>query len=216
MKTALRTLCLLTAISIGGWLAEYAAVQKDSLQLSNDRVVFPPLFLTRPEVISLATLGHRGFYNDVWMIWITQLINPLSPVLELEDFLKLSQSILMHQPESERIYVAFCYYAVENYNRPDFCENYSQVGIKLFPQSWVLAISQGYVYGFYLKDLGRASAFYALAASRPNAPAYAQLLAEKFKRNDNVTEADYKITVEILRRFTGNSELGNKDTRVQP
>lgn len=216
MMTFIRTFSLISLIVLGGSLATYTADKKEDFKLASENVSFPPLYLTRPDIVTLATLGHRDFYNSVWMIWITQLINPLSPVLSADDFLKLSQSILIQQPQSERFYIAFCYYAIEHYHRPDFCENFSQVGLKLFPQSWVIPLSQGYVYGFVVKDLGRASAFYALAASRPNAPQYAHLLAEKLKRNDNVSDSDYNVTIEILRRFTGNQNLGDQGKRAQP
>jgi len=151
----------------------------------------PPLAELDTRVINVATLGHRGLYDDFINIWAIQFL--FDERLMQEDPADIQKAILKitrHQPKLESLYIASCYLLLMEFNRGDLCEPIIIDGIKAFPQSWRIPITQGHISADSLKNFEKAALYYGMAASRPKAPEFLKRVAAKIITKNNLTPED--------------------------
>lgn len=172
-------------------------------------VTAPPLASLSTKHIDLITLGHRGLYDDFMTIWAIQfLADPhLRERASAEELNATLTSITRHLPRTEALYLYSCFVLSFDYNRPEFCEAFSVKGLKAFPNSWRIPMTQGFIAFFQQKDDVKAAAFYQLAASRPGSPAYVARLADKLAKRGFANGQDLNETIDMLREVPGGTKI---------
>ena len=176
---------------------------------SFDRLTPPVLSGWSPRTINIAMLGHRGLYDDFLSIWLVQLVGDkdLKTYATAEQAYKLINSITQLQPKLESTYLLSCFVLALDYNRPDLCESISVNGLKAFPNSWRIPMTQGFIAAFKLGDYVKAAAFYGLAASRPQSPAWVQSLAKKMAEQGSKAGQDLNDTFNLLKEIPEGTKL---------
>jgi hypothetical protein len=169
----------------------------------------PPMSTLNSKSIDILTLGHRGIYDDLATIWTIQFLGDkdLANKASAEEVYKAVSSFTKHQPKIEAIYLISCFVLALDYNRPEYCESISLDGLKAFPDSWRIPMVQGFVASFKLQDDIKASAFYQMAASRPNSPAYVGKLATRLANRGFANGQDMNETLDMLREVPGGTRI---------
>jgi hypothetical protein len=167
----------------------------------------PPLANLPTNIINVLTIGHKGLYDDLISIWLLQALVDKdlerSSVTEINDFIN---SILRHEPKLETAYLLSCYILALQIKSPESCEQISLYGLKAFPHSWRIPMTQGFVFAFQLNQRAKAGAFYRIAASRPESPEYVARLADKMMQENPLTEDEIEAARALMQQVHG-SEL---------
>jgi hypothetical protein len=169
----------------------------------------PPLASMDPKILDTMLLGHGGLYDDFAMIWSIQILaepnlKKMTTADELSDTLL---RILKHQPKIEGIYLLSCYVLGLDFQRGDLCDKISIEGLKAFPDSWRIPMTQGFMASFVAKDDLKAAAFYELAASRPKSPEYVGRLAKRLTARGYADGEDLSETVRLMSEVPGGSRI---------
>jgi len=172
-------------------------------------VTAPPLASLGTKHIDLITLGHRGLYDDFMTVWAIQfLADPhLREKATAETVNESMTMITRHLPRTESLYLFSCFVLAFDYKRPEFCEEFSIKGLKAFPNSWRIPMTQGFIAFFEQKDDIKAAAYYQLAASRPNSPPYVARLADKLAKRGFANGQDLNETIDMLREVPGGTKI---------
>jgi hypothetical protein len=160
----------------------------------------PPLSQLDTRLINILTLGHRGLYDDLMVIWTLQSLADfrLSKVPP-EEVQRAVLAITRHGPQLESIYLLSCYIVAFDFKKPSFCEKILADGMAALPDSWRIPMLQGFIYHDLLKDMAHAALFYDLAASKKDAPAYFQRLAIKLAKKSDLSPEDLEhLSKELL------------------
>lgn len=169
----------------------------------------PPLASMSTPRINLLMLGHRGLYDDFATVWAVQFLaeQNLTKKASAEEVFDAVRSITRHQPRLEALYLVSCFVLALDFNRPEFCEAIALDGLKAFPLSWRIPMTQGFVAAFNMKDHMKAAAFLELAASRPNSPPYVASLAKKFAAKGYASGNDLNETLDMLKEVPGGTRI---------
>jgi hypothetical protein len=172
-----------------------------------NKLTLPPLVGLKPRFIDVATLGHRGLYEDFISLWIIQNLtdNELKATTPAAKFYDSIQPVLQLGPRIESVYVLSCFVMALDYNEPRFCEEIFVFGQKHFPDSWRLPVIQGFIYHFKLGDSAKAALMYKLAASKPGAPAYLNGAAEKIAAQSG--SVDLNDMINLLKEIPEGTKL---------
>ncbi len=197
---------------VATWLAIVSAGiwhSAGKLRLSADKhwdvLTTPPLTELDTSLINIATLGHRGLYDDFINIWAIQFL--FDDRLKHEDPVDVQKSILQitrHQPKLESLYIASCYLLYMEFDRPEMCEEIIVDGLKAFPESWRIPIAQGYMSGYVLRNWEQSAMYYGLAASKPNSPPFLKELVPKLMEKKKLTIDDITSTLDSMRNQDGS------------
>lgn len=174
-----------------------------------DRLAAPPLSSWSSRTINATMLGHRGLYDDFISIWLVQLLadNQLKSYASAEKAYKIIESIIRHQPKLESVYLMSCLVLAIDFNRPDLCEPISLQGLKAFPNSWRIPMTQGFVAAFKLGNAAKAASYYAVASTRPNSPEWVQNYAKKLANQGVESGQDLNETIMLLKEVPGGTRL---------
>ena len=169
----------------------------------------PPLASMDPKILDTMLLGHGGLYDDFAMIWSIQILAEpnLKNMTTADELSKTLQKILKHQPKIEGIYLLSCYVLGLDFQRGDLCDKISIEGLKAFPDSWRIPMTQGFMASFVAKDDLKAAAFYELAASRPKSPEYVGRLAKRLTARGYADGEDLSETVRLMSEVPGGSRI---------
>ena len=172
-------------------------------------VTSPPLANLDSKHLNLITFGHRGLYDDFVLVWAIQFLadSELKQKATAEELNSAIVSIVSHTPKVEALYLLSCYVLALDYKRPEFCENISVQGLKAFPKSWRIPMTQGFVASFEEKDDMKAAAFYQLAASRPSSPPYVAKLAARLTERGFANGQDLNETIELMSDVPGGTRI---------
>jgi len=159
----------------------------------------PPLVQLHPKLIDAITLGHRGLYDDFISIWLLQiLMSDDLPTVTADELNDVSLAILKQRPKLESIYMLTCFILARDYGRSELCHQIIHLGLELFPNSWRLPVTLGFMYAFQLNDKERASAYYHMAASRPDAPKYFATAAQKMAAGETADSSDLETSLDLI------------------
>ncbi len=174
-----------------------------------DKLAPPPLSSWSDRTIHIAMLGHRGLYDDFVSIWLIQSLadENLKNYASAEQANKIITSVTRLEPKLESIYLLSCLVMAFDYERPDLCEEISLHGLKAFPHSWRIPMTQGFVAAFKLQNPAKASGYYALASSRPQSPSWVQSYAKKLAQKGQDAGQDLNETVMLLKEVPGGTRL---------
>ncbi len=168
----------------------------------------PPLIELKAEVVKLLTFGHLGLYHDFINIWALQfLVDPGLKQEEPEQVFKVVKRIASHRPKLESFYMISCFVLALDLKRPEYCEPIIIEGLHAFPNSWRIPMTQGFIFGFELKDRAKASAFYHLAASREKSPPYVARLAKKLLSEEALDASDIEEAIELIKTVPGGEKI---------
>ena len=180
-----------------------------SEQASWKLVSAPPMSSLNSKSINILTLGHRGIYDDFATIWIVQFLGDKNLVrnASADEVFNAVNSFTKHQPKHEAIYLLSCFVLALDYDHPEHCETLSIDGLKAFPDSWRIPMTQGFIATFKLQDDIKAAAFYQMAASRPNSPPYVGKLAVRLANRGFANGQDMNETLDMLREVPGGTRI---------
>ncbi|WP_141736178.1 hypothetical protein [Oligoflexus tunisiensis] len=168
--------------------------------LRNEYDIFaaPPLSQFSSGVIAVLTLGHKGIYDDFINIWLLQTLLDPRKGDDAEGMMRQIRSVIRHHPKLETTYMLSCIVMMQDFKRPEHCQEIILAGLKAFPMSWRLPMTQGYVEYFEMKQPAQAASFFMMAASRPHSPEYVQNTVKKLLREKDLTPEDLKRSLEII------------------
>lgn len=159
----------------------------------------PPLALLDTRIIDVVTLGHRGVWDDFAGIWLLQiLLHPELPQEDPQAVFKTIRGVTQHHPRLETLYMLSCFTLAFDLKRPDLCEPITLDGLKAFPDSWRIPVTQGFMAAFRLKDNKRAALYYGLAASRPKSPAFLTRYVQNLTRDQGLSITELQQTLDQL------------------
>jgi hypothetical protein len=81
-------------------------------------------------------------------------------------------------------------------------------GLAVFPQSWRIAATQGFVAAYKLNDQQSAALYYGLAASRPGSPPFLRHLAARLLARQSLDPSELEETLRQLIDGRGAGRLG--------
>lgn len=174
-----------------------------------DKLAPPPWSTLSPRFIDIATLGHRGLYDDFVGIWILQLLaDPNLASYASADGIKSNIRLsLRHAPKLESLYLFSCFTMALQFSDPEFCEEITRVGLTAFPESWRIPMTQGFISAFKLGDNAKAAVYYAVASTRPSSPPYVAKLAVRLANKDDTNPEDLNETLEVFKNIPGGTKL---------
>lgn len=169
----------------------------------------PPLAALDPKTLDTLMLGHSGLYDDFALIWANQFLadSKLKESTNAEDLYKALFAIMRHQPKVEGLYILSCFVLSFDFQRPEYCEKISIEGLKAFPESWRIPMTQGFITSFVMKDDLKAAAFYQLAASRPKSPEYVGKLAARLTARGFADGQDLNETIQLMTQIPGGTQI---------
>lgn len=197
------------------WLAALAAFSFNvtfKLERFSDKqyklLTPPPLVQLKPAFVDLLMLGHTGIYHDFINIWGLQfLVDPAIKKESPEDVNAVIRLILGQQPQLESFYMIACFVMAFDLEKPQYCEPISVVGLKAFPQSWRIPMTQAFVSGFMMNDSTKASAFYHIAASRDQSPPYVAHVAQKLLDQAQLSDQEILGVERLLNEIPGGAKF---------
>ncbi len=170
-------------------------------ELDRQEATAPFLGLYHDSMIDLLLLGHRRLYDDLVYLWLIQYI--VEDQTKEENYKKNFQrikNVVRLSPKIETVYPLSCFVLAYDYKKPQDCHFITVRGLQLFPNSWIIPMTQGYLSGFLLNDPLRASFYYHMASKLPRSPPYVAKLAKKFTKKE-YTEKDRQQVLELMGRF---------------
>ena len=149
-----------------------------------------PLASLPPDVIHVMFLGHSEIFKDFVHLWALQSLatDPKNP--DPDKMQSLIDSTLRHRPKMETLYMFSCFVMKGTYKRPKSCKEIIDVGLTIFPKSFRLSMTQGYVSAFLLKKPLEAAYYYHMASQYENAPPHVKKIAVKFANDQNLSSDD--------------------------
>ncbi len=172
-------------------------------------VAAPPLATLSIDRIKILTMGHKGLYDDFAAIWAVQFL--ADPELKLKsnasEVYEAVIPIAKNLPKLESFYMLSCFVLALDFHEPSFCESISVQGLKAFPNSWRIPMTQGFVATLIENNDIKAAAFYQLAASRENSPAYVAKLASRLSQRGFADGQDLNETADMLKEVPGGTRI---------
>ncbi|MCX6130441.1 MAG: hypothetical protein NTX25_15435 [Proteobacteria bacterium] len=178
-----------------------------TLKSSYDVLSPPPLSGLSPNFINILTLGHKAVYDDFIDIWLLQALMDERRGNDSERMMTSIRSVIKHLPKLETIYMLACFTMFQDLKNPAACQEIMLAGLKAFPASWRLPMTQGYVEYFLMKQPAQAASFFMMAASRPDSPIYVQKTVQKLLQENTLSPEDLKRSLEIMSETESNASF---------
>ena len=174
-----------------------------------DKLASMPLSGWSPRAVSIATLGHRGLYEDFSVIWMIQLLgdSELKNFATPEKFYQTVIPVLRQKPKIEAAYLMGCMSFIFELKDPKYCEEISLLGLQVFPRSWRITMMQGYVFNSVIKDKAKAAVYFGIASTNEIAPQYVKNLTKKLLADPDTKFSDVENSLEAFREFPGGEKL---------
>lgn len=181
----------------------------DRLKGEYDLFQAPPLAGMKTSLVNLLLLGQKPVYDDFISIWLLQALVDQRKGKDADGMQRAINSVVHHEPKLESIYMLSCFVMMDDMGRPEACQDITLAGLRAFPQSWRLPMTQGFVEYFKLKRPAQAASFFMMAASRRDSPDYVQKVARKLLTTNEVSEEDLQSSLALLKE-TGSDEAFRK------
>ncbi|MFK7872634.1 MAG: hypothetical protein AB8C84_05610 [Oligoflexales bacterium] len=165
-----------------------------------------PFGLHIPQKIrSIFTLGHHRLYQDYLFIWsIQEIMSPAKQeVTHQKKIIKTFQDIAKEHIRIEPYYMMTCFYINEVYSRPEDCAAITHEGLKIFPGSWRISMTQAYIEAYLLHNHLTGAAMYRIAAQHQLAPEWVGRLADKLENKSQNTPEDYESIRRLMKSLPG-------------
>lgn len=169
----------------------------------------PPLTDLDPRFLNIVTLGHRGLYDDFVNIWMLQvLFDERLASQSADDVYRTLLKVTRNQPKIESLYMVSCFVLAIDFQRPELCQQITLDGLKAFPDSWRIPVTQGFMYAYKMNDVKNAAMYYGLAASREDAPDFLKKLAVNMVERNQLSVEELQTTLENLLSVPGGTRFG--------
>lgn len=162
-----------------------STAKKISLIEMSPKVAFSSL---TSQQLNLLTLGFKPIYLDFSVVWQSQYLANPNFINSIDGQLLFKElfATIQHQPRHLLFYQLACFSLWQNYEKPHLCEPIIQEGLKTFHNNWNLAMTQGFIYGFVLKEPIKAALYYKMAAKNVSSPPYVLKLAQRLINSSNI------------------------------
>ena len=147
------------------------------------------------------TLGHKHVYDDFINLWLLQTLMDERLDTNTGAMLSSIRAVIKHRPKLETLYLLSCIVLMERFDGVQYCQEITLAGLEVFPESWRLPIMQGYIHAVMLEEPAQGAAFFRMAASRPNKPAWVLSLAKRLASSENISQEDISKSLTIINGF---------------
>ncbi|MFW7381650.1 MAG: hypothetical protein ACOH5I_22775 [Oligoflexus sp.] len=207
------------SLLIGGISVSYliaTAPQRIDHILANRKIFSPPpLSQLNSKLVNILTLGHKHVYDDFINIWLLQTLVESDKPPEPDRMMDMIRSVIKHHPQHETLYMLSCYVMIQDFSRPENCQEIILEGLQAFPESWRLPVQQGYVHAFLTKQPAQAASFFMLASSRKNAPPWVPGAIERLLSQEGISESDLTSSLQIMESQPEHSSFIEMLKRLQ-
>lgn len=157
----------------------------------------PPLTQLDTRMLDILTLGHRTLYDDLLHVWMIQvLVDPRVRTVKPEDLQAFVLNATRHRPRIESLYMLSCFVLATDLARADLCEKITLDGLKAFPGSWRIPVTQGFIEAQVMKNPKTAALYYGIAASRAEAPEFLKKLTQNLVEKNELSPEELRETLE--------------------
>ncbi|RYZ52457.1 MAG: hypothetical protein EOP07_19590 [Proteobacteria bacterium] len=179
----------------------------DKLTKSYDLYAAPPLAHMNPKFLTAFMLGQKAIYDDFISIWLLQSLMQKDSARDPEKLMEQIRSVIKHQPKLETTYMLSCFVMLKDLNSPQYCQEINLQGLKAFPMSWRLLMTQAFVEYSAMNHPAQAASFFMMAAQRENAPVYVKKAAEKLVNTRELTDDDIAKSLELIGQNEGKTQF---------
>ena len=164
-----------------------------------------PFWLHIPkEIRKVLTLGQDAIYSDYLFLWsIQEATNQPRPASEQERLFRSYKNIAKERIPFEAYYMMACYDVTLDYKRPELCSDITLEGLKAFPGSWRIIMTQAYIETYETLDIAAGAALYRLASTHEWAPPWVARLASKLESRPEITEQDRRRIKRLMQDIPG-------------
>jgi hypothetical protein len=206
-KTAPLVFPLLGVLLFGSALALTNQSRVDKLTKSYDLYASPPLAHMNPKFLTAFMLGQKAIYDDFISIWLLQSLMQDNVQRDPEKMMDQIRSVIKHQPKLETTYMLSCFVMLNQLKSPQHCQEINLEGLKAFPMSWRLLMTQAFVEYSAMNHPAQAASFFMMAAQREGAPEYVKKAAAKLVNTRELTDEDIAKSLEIIGHNEGKSQF---------
>ncbi|MGE0172859.1 MAG: hypothetical protein AB7T49_08745 [Oligoflexales bacterium] len=157
----------------------------------------PMILAFEPEFLDVVALGHKGLVHDVMEIWLLDKFQSSTYQFDENETLQVIQYLEKHKPRMESVYLFLCFVFLEN-GKAEYCERVILTGIDVFPESWRLPMTGGFIEMKVFNRPLQAAKYYFLASSKESSPKYVANLAEKLITDKAFSEGDFDQSLKII------------------
>lgn len=198
---------LLAVLIFGGALVSTMPGRIVKLQQSYELYAAPPLAHMNPKFLSAFMLGQKAVYDDFISIWLLQTLMQSGVVKDHEKLMEQIRSVIKHEPKLETTYMLSCFVMINELKHPEYCQEINLAGLKAFPMSWRLLMTQAFVEYSAMNHPAQGASFFMMAAQRENAPPYVKKAAEKLLKTRTLTDEDIQASLELITQAEGKSQF---------
>lgn len=191
----------------GAILVSTAPQRVEKLKSTYEIYSTPPLAQIKPSILNIILLGHKAIYEDFISIWLLQTLMQEGVQKEADPLIAQIRSVIRHEPKLETTYMLACFVMLNELKRPEFCQEINLAGLRAFPMSWRLLMTQAYVEFSAMNHPAQAASFFTMAAQRENAPEYVKKAAKKLLETRDLTDEDIKASMDLIAEKEGNSQF---------
>ncbi len=205
-KTAPLIFPLLGTLLFGGAIVATVPLRLNHLKKSYDLYAFPPLSQVNSRFLTVLLLGQKAIYDDFISIWLLQTLMEKDHDFDHEKLIEQIRSVIQHHPRLETTYMMACFTMFYN-KHPEYCQEINLEGLKAFPMSWRLLMTQAFIEYSALNHPAQAASFFMMAAQRENAPPYVKKAARKLLETKTLTDDDVQKSMELISKAEGKSQF---------
>lgn len=198
---------LLGIFTLGTLLVLTAPQRVEKLKSTYELYATPPLSQINPSILNIVLLGHKAMYEDFIAIWLLQTLMQEGEPKEADPLMAQIRSVIRHEPKLETTYMLACFVMLNQVKRPEFCQEINLAGLRAFPMSWRLLMTQAYVEYAAMNHPAQAASFFMMAAQRQNAPEYVRKAAKKLLETKALTAEDVKASMDLIAEKDGNTQF---------
>lgn len=200
---------LLGVLLFGGALVSTMPARIVHLKGSYELYAAPPLAHMNPRFLTAFMLGQKAVYDDFISIWLLQTLMQTDTKKDHEKLMEQIRSVIKHQPKLETTYMLSCFVMLNELKHPEYCQEINLTGLKAFPMSWRLLMTQAFVEYSAMNHPAQGASFFMMAAQRENAPPYVKKAAEKLLKTKTLTDEDIRASLELISQSEGRSQFAD-------
>lgn len=200
---------LLGVLLFGGVLVATVPARLSQLRKSYELYAAPPLAHMNPNVLTAFMLGQKAIYDDFISIWLLQTLMSTDVTKDHEKLMEQIRLVIKHQPKLETTYMLSCFVMLNELKHPEYCQEINLTGLKAFPMSWRLLMTQAFVEFSAMGHPAQAASFFMMAAQRENAPPYVKKAAIKLLETKTLTDDDIQKSLELISQSEGKNQFSD-------
>ncbi len=198
---------LVCALLFGAALVSTFPERVRALKDSYEFYAPPPLAGVNPKFVNIMLLGLKPIYDDFISVWLLQSLLDKTPNKDPEKLLAQIRSVIRHEPKLETTYMLSCFVMANDLKKPEYCQEFSLAGLRAFPESWRIPMTQSYIEWNLLNHPAQAASFLMMAASRKQSPPYVRNAAKKLLETKQLEPDDIAKSMALIAEQDGNEQF---------